>query len=595
METIKYQIRLLTTERVNRITELGVRKELILREEALPLEVSVDATHVVIKDGTAMFMIGELLSTAMSLSSFVWSPMGVVPPNVSMEPFPMHLFGRMYGHNFSYRAVIDHDQRLTPSSETSDAEQDTSVVQLKEENLRVYCEANAVILSDGVFYFVDEKGNYIYSIPADKSYFLPLGAPLVNLRVWNTKGNGTIQVIPNSAAPDPIVLHVTSGTSGVDGKTSFISRPPVHGTSGVDGVSGEDGSSGTSGSSGISGSSGVDGSSGRDGVLGSSGSSGVDGSSGSSGVDGSSGISGSSGDSGSSGSSGTDGSSGSSGIEGSSGSSGNDGSSGSSGSSGTEGSSGSSGSSGLSGSSGIDGSSGDSGSSGSSGTDGSSGSSGSAGSSGSSGSSGVEGSAGSSGSSGSSGLDGSSGIDGAKGLDGAGFDWQGAWDSTAQYKSHDIVRHENGVWFSMSTNKNSQPSQNPYDWDLMIGGYGDAQVNSIKITLDALEISSLKSQPLTIYKQNEKTCIEVLSASLIFYPDALPEKDSHSLAICIGNSVIGGWSNPFASSSAMVNRATLLEDYKYSPNDSLIVKADRDLSLTEGYARIHISYRLLSL
>ena len=547
METIKYQVRLLTTERVNRITETGTRKELILREEALPLEVSVDATHVVIKDGTAMFMVGELLSTAMSLSSFVWSPMGVVPPNVSMEPFPMHLFGRMYGHNFSYRAVIDHDQKLTPSSETSDAEQDTSVVQLKEENLRVYCEANAVILSDGVFYFVDENGNYIYSIPADKSYFLPLGAPLVNLRVWNTKGNGTIQVIPNSAAPDPIVLHVTSGTSGVDGKTSFISRPPVHGTSGVDGVSGEDGSSGTSGSSGISGSSGVDGSSGRDGILGSSGSSGVDGSSGSSG------------DSGSSGSSGTDGSSG------------------------------------FSGSSGIDGSSGDSGSSGSSGTDGSSGSSGSAGSSGSSGSSGVEGSAGSSGSSGSSGLDGSSGIDGAKGLDGTGFDWQGAWDSTVQYKSHDIVRHENGVWFSMSTNKNSQPSQNPYDWDLMIGGYGDAQVNSIKITLDALEISSLKSQPLTIYKQNEKTSIEVLSASLIFYPGTLPEKDSHSLAICIGNSVIGGWSNPFASSYATVNRATLLEDYKYSPNDSLIVKADRDLSLTEGYARIHISYRLLSL
>ena len=131
-------------------------------------------------------------------------------------------------------------------------------------------------------------------------------------------------------------------------------------------------------------------------------------------------------------------------------------------------------------------------------------------------------------------------------------------------------------------------------WDMLIGNAGDAQLNSMKISLSPSEISSLRKSNLVLNRGDGKKVMEIVSASIVFYPNG-DVMDSHNLALCLGNTVIGGWSNAFQSKSTSVSRATLLENYSYSPDDNLILKCDRDLQAINATATIFISYRLLSV
>lgn len=451
MELNKYRLRLLITEHSNATSETRSRRESIISSESLPVETIIEATHVEINNSTAIFMKGETIVTALSLSSFIWSPLGTTPLEIRMEPFPMHLFGRLHSHNFSYSASINVPVRKNLSSETTDSI-DRNIAQYSHENIRINCSANAVILSNGIFYFVNPDGSYIYSIPASISYLEPLGSTVENLRVWNTQGDGKIEVIQKhidgSSEPGLPGANGSSGSSG---------------SSGIDGKIGENGSAGSSGNNGSSGTSGINGTSGSSGINGVSGSSGANGSSGTSGVDGKNGVS---------------------------------------------------------------------------------------------------------------------------------FKWEGGWDSMLTYSKQDVVRYENAVWVALKDNTSSQPSQNIFDWDQILGNAGDAQLLAMRVTLESSEISTLKSKPLIVYSQSGKI-MEINSATLVFTPGNNHINEEHDVALCFGQTVIGGWSNPFRGKDATAEKGTIMENYKYSLKDSLVIKGSKDLPGVDCKAVVHISYRLL--
>lgn len=500
MELIKYKLRLLLAENFNLVSEPDRQGESLQKKENLPIEVTVEAERVEIENGIAMFMVGDALVTAMPLESFLWSPLGLTPVNVRMKPFPMKQFGALYPHDFSFHVVVNFTASTERSSENCDSENRRRNSQYRNENIRIFKPANCIVLSGNNYFFVNSNGEYLYSVPANISYFEPLGSAVTNMRIWNMSGES--RVVQKSATREDFVAATFAqeknpGSSGTSG------------SSGSSGRDGENGTSGSSGSSGISGTSGRDGNNGTSGISGSSGSSGADGTSGSSGSSGFSGTSGLSGSSGSSGSSGRDGSSGTSGADGESGSSG------------------------------------------------------------------------------------TSGIDGTSGRDGVIYKWQGAWDSTTNYSQNDVVRDNNAVWVAIKENTDSRPSQNPFTWDLMIGNSGDAQLNTMRIFLTSSEISSLKKTHLVLFVPDGKKVMEVVTATMMFYPQDLGNVPSHNIALCMGSSVIGGWSNPFANKSTTVCKATLLEDYKHSVDASLILKSDVEVNVANSKAVIYISYRLL--
>ena len=64
------------------------------------------------------------------------------------------------------------------------------------------------------------------------------------------------------------------------------------------------------------------------------------------------------------------------------------------------------------------------------------------------------------------GQDGERGEDGTPGADGVGFNWRGAWVSTAAYVVNDIVRDGGSAWICTVDNTNEQPSGQSGFWDL---------------------------------------------------------------------------------------------------------------------------------
>ena len=55
---------------------------------------------------------------------------------------------------------------------------------------------------------------------------------------------------------------------------------------------------------------------------------------------------------------------------------------------------------------------------------------------------------------------------GTAGVDGTGFNWRGAWSSTAQYAINDVVSHSGSSWVAERANRNATPSGSSNDWDL---------------------------------------------------------------------------------------------------------------------------------
>lgn len=437
MELTRYKLRLLLTENYNQISEPDRRGESIQKRENLPIEATIEAERVEIENGVALFMIGDALVTALPLESFLWSPLGLTPVNLKMKPFPMKEFGSLYPHDFSFHVVVNFPMCSERTSENYDDDNRRRNSQYRNENIRIFKPANCIVLSGNNYYFVNSDGEYLYSVPANISYFEPLGAAIANMRIWNVKSDGKVEIIQKSFAKEEI-----NGTSGSSG------------TSGKDGESGSSGSSGTSGTSGTSG---------KDGGMGSNGTSGT------------------------------------------------------------------------------------------------------------------------------------SGIDGSSGISGVIYKWQGAWDSTVEYSKNDVVRDDNAVWIAIEGTKGNRPSQNPFSWDLMLGNSGDAQLNTMRISLSSSEISSLKKTHLVLFVPDGKKVIEIVTANMIFYPQDLESVSPHNIAICLGSSVIGGWSNPFVNKSVTSCKATLLEDYKHSVDSPLILKSDTEINIGNSKAVVYISYRLLPI
>ena len=263
MEKITYTLRLLTTEFVNSVSERVPKDESGMQMDHLPKEISIDATHVEIAEGVVKFMDNEDMITAMALNSFVWSPLGQTPERVRMAPFPLARMGKLHSQTFSFSVVVDFLQKKVSVQETQGS--DKKEVQFRNDNLEISCPANAIVLCHNLFYFLNENGEYLYSVPANRSYFKPFGAPMVNMKVWNVAQEGKMEIVQTFSQGE-------SGSSGVDGSS---------GTSGSSGISGNDGMDGLNGANGSAGTSGIDGSNGN---AGESGSSGISGSSGTSGI-----------------------------------------------------------------------------------------------------------------------------------------------------------------------------------------------------------------------------------------------------------------------------------------------------------------------
>jgi hypothetical protein len=164
--------------------------------------VQVEATHVEIVDGNAIFKNGEAVNAIFSLSSFLWSPLGKTPPFVKMPPFDLKSLGELSPHSFHYNATVDSHS----------------------SHVEIRVEARAVIADRDTFFFVDNQGDFVYHLPIRHTCFVPLGYTVPNMKHWRREA-------------------VANGVTGIAG---------VSGSSGTSGVSGSSGSSGVSGSSGTS-------------------------------------------------------------------------------------------------------------------------------------------------------------------------------------------------------------------------------------------------------------------------------------------------------------------------------------------------------
>ena len=248
-----------------------------------------------------------------------------------------------------------------------------------------------------------------------------------------------------------------------------------------------------------------------------------------------------------------------------------------------------SGSSGISGTSGVDGSNGSSGINGTSGSDGSSGLNGTSGSSGKDG----NGPSGSSGSSGVSGENGTSGTSGKDGEMGHAFDWQGSWDSTANYTVRDVVKFNNSVWLCLEDNVGNDPSQHPELWDMMIGSSEAAYVTTLKFSLSSTELSSLKSYPIVLFKPNSEMVIDLISAMLVFYPGKNAYSQS-ALGLYFGSEAAGGWESALSEAKEVKAwKATLFEGYEFPIGKPLTLRAEHDLGPGDGSAVLHVTFRSL--
>jgi hypothetical protein len=310
MEPFKYKLRLLSSEVVLEHSSPRAGASAKIKEFS-PVEITVEADSVEIRNGVAYFISSKRVKTAMSLRSFVWAPMGETPPNVTFEGFPEEIFAGLSPHDFSYQVRIDRPMKVEPFFDQSGNKMGETVT-----HLEIACHTNCIVLSNGIFYFVNRKREYVYSAPSERTYFYPLGQTIMNLIVYNTQGNGKVEIIRSYADIQP--GSGSSGTSGVDGRDADLVIGGA-GSDGEKGIDGKPGADGTSGTSGIDGTPGADGSDGQDGT---SGTSGTDGISGANGQDGSSGLDGVDGVDGTSGTSGADGIPGANGQDGSSGTSG---------------------------------------------------------------------------------------------------------------------------------------------------------------------------------------------------------------------------------------------------------------------------------
>jgi hypothetical protein len=462
------------------------------------LDVSFGCTHALIEKGKAKFFVNEKLVMDLPVESFMWLPVGERLKDIAVGSIELEQLNLLFKDTFQYEVKV-----TTPKMAAVDQSYQVRVI------------AHCVVLYGTAYYFFDNDGRLVHTLPAEYSEFLPEGKIVTNLRIWNPFMGGY--------SAHAISVHGSSGTSGVTG-TSGTSAYGTSGTSayGTSGTSGKDGKDGKDSSDGTSGTSGKDGKDSSDGTSGTSGTSGI-------GKDGTSGTSGISFD----GTSGTSGKSGTSGIS----------------SNGTSGSSGISGTSGTS----LDGTSGTSGMS----------------------------------------FEGTSGTSGIDGKSGHAFDWQGPWDSTATYTARDVVRFNNSTWICLEENQGNDPSQHPAYWDMMIGNAGDAAITSLKFSLSPEELSSLKTQPLVLFKPGKEIVIDLLSAMLVFYPGKTAYSQS-ALGIYFDSEAAGGWEDTLLTSTTVKAwKATLFEGYEFPIGSPLMLRSEKDLGSGNGTAVLHVTFRML--
>jgi len=154
------------------------------------------------------------------------------------------------------------------------------------------------------------------------------------------------------------------------------------------------------------------------------------------------------------------------------------------------------------------------------------------------------------------------------------------------------VKFGNAIWCSLTQDNVSRPDQDFLKWDLMMGNPGEAQIQYMKFSLEPQELSKLKTKPLTLYKPDGEI-LEILSATLVTFPDQISISEPHNLALRIGKTLIGGWSSPFEEGESICMKASLMENYSYYTRESLVLVSDRDLTGLDSKAVIYITYQIL--
>jgi hypothetical protein len=188
-------------------------RNIVSKEDPTAALLSIEATHVDIVDGNAIFKAGNVVNTILSLESFLWTPLGKTPPFVNMPKVDLKQYEELSPHTFKYKVKVDTPRRRS-----------------EEEDLELTIHARMAIVDRNLVYFVDDSGEYKYSLPLSYSYFMPVGEPVPNLR-------------PRATSPEAMVIHGRDGSSGTSG------RDGSSGTSGKDGESGKAGKPGKDGTS----------------------------------------------------------------------------------------------------------------------------------------------------------------------------------------------------------------------------------------------------------------------------------------------------------------------------------------------------------
>ena len=137
-ELTKYKLRLLFTDRINVSTESDKHGEVSRHTENLPVEVSVEAEHVEIVNGKAIFMNGESVVTVLPLDSFLWAPLGQTPPNVRMKPFEIKNRERLHPHDFSFHAVLNFTNSMDRIMDSFDTDTNKRTLQYKRDNIKIF-------------------------------------------------------------------------------------------------------------------------------------------------------------------------------------------------------------------------------------------------------------------------------------------------------------------------------------------------------------------------------------------------------------------------------------------------------------------------